>query len=135
MFAALTSPFALCRLRHRSNPLGLTPRRHPCDVIARRCAQVLTSLVVLPRFACAVAEPFAVALTNEEVNGVLRARVTVRYVVLTEYARRLHEQVASLCPLSCSALISSIIFATPLMLPGSLSGVKIIIQDGYPMSR
>jgi hypothetical protein len=80
----LTSPFALRRLWHRSNPVGFTLRRHSHYVIASRRAQVLTGQV--PSASHARAMPVALAVANEEINGVLRARLAVRYVVLTEHA-------------------------------------------------
>jgi hypothetical protein len=47
----------------------------------------------------AMSEPFAVALTDEEINGVLIAVVAVRYSVLPEEGCRLNEEVACLSSL------------------------------------
>ncbi len=52
------------------------------DVQASRRAQVLASHVVDARLARAVTEPLAVS--QKEVNGVLRARFAVRHSVLPE---------------------------------------------------
>lgn len=94
MSQTLTSPFALRRLRHRSNPLGLTLRRHSHYVTARRCAQMLTREISHSGLTGAVTEPLAVALTNVEVNGILVAVVAVRHTVLPKDGCGLDEEVA-----------------------------------------
>ena len=66
---------------------------------AAGCRQMFALPIVQPRLARTVAEPLAVALTNEEINGVPCARVTVSDVVLAKDSRRLHEQVARPRPL------------------------------------
>jgi len=67
------------------------------DVQASRRAQVFASNVMYASFASAVTELLAVSY--EEVNGVLRARLAVGNSVLTKQACCLNEQLARLCSL------------------------------------
>lgn len=92
MYQSLTSPFALYRLWHRSNPVSLTLGGHPHYVIARADAQMLARQI--SHSGLAVTMTVTLAIADEEINDVLIAVVAVSDSVLTQKARRLNEEVA-----------------------------------------